>query len=88
MDNYSSSEIINVGSGRDIMIRELADMVKDVVGYTGAINWDSSKPDGTPRKLLDVSRLSGIGWQPSIPLRQGLAETVEWFMRNQGSIRE
>ena len=79
MQNYDDGEIINVGTGKDITIRELAGMVAEVVGYQGALQFDTSKPDGTPRKLLDVSRLKGLGWKPRIPLREGLASTYEWY---------
>ena len=82
MQTYDSSDIINIGCGADLSIRELAELVREVVGFEGAIEWDSSKPDGTPRKLLDVSRLFDRGWRPSIPLRQGIEQTYEWFLRN------
>lgn len=80
MQNYNSSEIVNVGTGKDISIRELAEMVRDVIGFAGNIEWDASKPDGTPRKLLDVSRLHALGWRAERPLRQGIAETYEWYL--------
>lgn len=73
---------INVGSGTDCSIRELAALIGEVTGFTGAINYDSSKPDGTPRKLLDSSRLRETGWQPQIKLRDGLAHTYGWFVEN------
>ncbi len=81
MLNYESSEIINVGVGEDVSIRELAEMVADIVGYRGRIAFDTSKPDGTPRKLLDVSRLTATGWKASIPLREGIESTYEWYRR-------
>ena len=84
MLNYDSEEIINVGVGEDVSIRELAEMIKEVVGYRGEIVYDRSKPDGTPRKLLDVSRLYALGWRPKVPLRQGLKQTYEWFCRHAG----
>ncbi|MEI2716282.1 MAG: hypothetical protein V9E98_04695 [Candidatus Nanopelagicales bacterium] len=68
-----------MGTGEDISIRDLAVLVAEVVGFDGRIEWDMSKPDGTPRKLLDVSRLTGLGWAPSISLREGIARTYEWF---------
>ena len=80
MSRYSSEDIVNVGWGRDISIRELAEMIRDVVGYSGAIEFDSSKPDGTPRKLLDTSRLSALGWKPSISLRDGIQSTYQWYI--------
>ena len=82
LENYDSSEIINVGYGEDITIRELAEMVSDVVGYEGELAWDHSKPDGTPRKLLDVSRLQKIGWSPRVNLRAGIAQTYYWFVEH------
>ena len=72
MENYESPELINVGCGEDLRIRELAEMVRNVVGFAGEISWDSSKPDGTPRKLLDVSRLNKLGWKASVGLEDGL----------------
>ncbi len=78
--SYESGEIINVGVGEDVTIRGLAEMIRDVVGFEGEIVFDDSKPDGTPRKLLDVSKLSSLGWQPKIGLRQGIERTYEWFL--------
>ena len=81
MQEYDSPEIINVGTGEDLTIRELADLVSEAVGFTGTITYDTSKPDGTPRKLLDVSRIKATGWSPKIPLREGIAETYRWYLR-------
>ncbi|MCI4625262.1 MAG: GDP-L-fucose synthase [Candidatus Magnetoovum sp. WYHC-5] len=86
INNYDQNEIINVGSGFDITIKELAESVADVVGFTGDIIWDSSKPDGHPRKLLDVSKLTALGWQPVIGLKEGLTSTYKWFLENQPNI--
>jgi GDP-L-fucose synthase len=80
MDRYDGEEIINVGVGVDLSIRELAEIVVDVVGYKGALAFDTTKPDGTPRKLLDVSRLRALGWQARIPLRRGIEETYAWYL--------
>src|SRR2546426_5340364 len=77
-----SSEIINIGCGEDISIRELAELICDVVGFNGDLAWDTTKPDGTPRKLLDVTKLRDLGWKPAIPLREGIARTYEWFRVN------
>lgn len=82
LEKYDSAEIINVGCGEDISIRELAELICDVVGFQGALTWDTTKPDGTPRKLLDVSRLHDLGWRHSIGLREGIARTYEWFRQN------
>jgi len=86
-ETYDGEEIINVGVGEDISILELSEMVRDVVGYSGTIVSDTSKPDGTPRKLLDVSRLRSLGWKAEIKLREGISETYSWFMENQRSFR-
>jgi len=79
MRNYSAPEIVNVGWGQDVSILELAELVKKVVGFEGDIELDTSKPDGTPRKLLDTSRLSSLGWKPSIGLEEGIRGTYEWY---------
>ncbi len=78
---------INVGSGEDVTIRELAETVRDVVGFEGEIRFDATKPDGTPRKLLDVSRLKALGWQAGIGLRDGLAETYRWVLEHRDTLR-
>ncbi len=77
-------ELINVGTGEDLTIRELSELISDIVGYGGPIRWDTSKPNGTPRKLLDVSRLKGLGWQPKTGLRDGIEKTYRWFLENHG----
>lgn len=82
LEKYDSPEIINVGCGEDISIRELAELICDVVGFDGELAWDATKPDGTPRKLLDVTRLRALDWKPAIPLRDGIARTYEWFRAN------
>jgi GDP-L-fucose synthase len=82
LQKYDSPEIINVGSGEDVTIRELAELICDVVGFDGELGWDRTKPDGTPRKLLDVSKLGALGWKPAIPLRDGIARTYDWFLKN------
>jgi GDP-L-fucose synthase len=80
MLNYDDHEIINVGTGQDQTIGDLAQTISDVVGYRGAIGYDASKPDGPPQKLLDVSRLRKLGWRPRISLREGICETYEWYV--------
>jgi GDP-L-fucose synthase len=82
LEKYDSPEIVNVGCGEDVTIRELVGLICDVVGFDGELTWDKTKPDGTPRKLLDVSKLRGLGWQPSVPLRDGIARTYDWFLKN------
>jgi GDP-L-fucose synthase len=74
--------MLNVGCGEDLSIRELAERVRAVVGYEGEVEWDASKPDGTPRKLMDVSRLRGLGWAPSVGLDDGLRRTYQWYLEN------
>jgi GDP-L-fucose synthase len=80
MEDYDKPEIINVGTGEDVTIAELAHLIAGAVGYRGRICFDSSKPDGTPRKLLDVSRLKALGWSPSIRLADGIRQTYAWYM--------
>lgn len=82
MENYNDSKIINIGSGKEITIRELSETIKQVVGYRGEIEFDTSKPDGTPRKLLDCTKIHGLGWKPKIPLEQGLALAYKDFQKN------
>ena len=82
LQNYDSPDTINVGLGDDMPIKELAETVASVIGYQGAIEWDSAKPDGMPRKLLDTTRINGLGWKPQISLRDGLASTYEWYLAN------
>ena len=71
---------INIGTGKDLKIKELAELVKGIVGFKGEIKWDVSKPDGTPKKLLDVSRLSKLGWQPKISVEEGIVRTYQWYV--------
>jgi GDP-L-fucose synthase len=82
MGCYEGGDVVNVGCGQDLTIRDLAELVARVVGYSGQIVFDSSKPDGTPRKLLDISRATSMGWQPAIPLEEGLRATYDWFRSN------
>jgi len=82
LEKYDSPEIINVGSGTDVSIRELAELICDVVGFDGELAWDATKPDGMPRKLLDVTKLNNLGWHTTIPLRDGIARTYDWFRVN------
>jgi len=82
LEKYEFPEIINIGCGEDITIRELAELVCEVVGFGGDLVWDTTKPDGTPRKLLDITKIRALSWQPTIPLRQGIAQTYEWFLAN------
>ena len=80
MEKYDESRIINVGTGRDISIMELAELVRDVSGFKGEVVWDDTRPDGTPRKLLDTSRINKMGWKPEISLPDGIAQVYEWYL--------
>jgi GDP-L-fucose synthase len=82
LEGYDSDQPINVGTGVDLTIRELAGIVAEVVGFGGEVEFDSSKPDGTPRKVLNISRISSLGWRPRIPLRAGIADLVKWYVDN------
>jgi GDP-L-fucose synthase len=82
MKNYEGNEIINIGVGEDISIKELAEKIKEVVGYQGEIKFDTTKPDGTPRKLVDVSKINALGWKASISLDEGLQRVYQWFLEN------
>ena len=87
MDHYDEPDFVNVGTGQEISIKELALTLKAVVGYEGTLTFDASKPDGTPRKLLDVSRLNTAGWQAETQLKEGIEKTYAWFIKNYDSIR-
>jgi GDP-L-fucose synthase len=82
LENYDDNVAINVGVGDDISIKELAELIQQEVGFEGEIEWDSSKPDGTPRKLLDTTRLEALGWKAQISLDEGIRKTYEWFIEN------
>ena len=83
MHHYDESEIINIGVGTDISISELVELIRDIIGFKGAIRYDQTKPDGTPRKLLDVTKLQALGWQPKISLRQGIERTYRWYVKEE-----
>jgi len=87
LHSYEGESIVNVGWGEDVAIRELAEIVMSVIGYSGRLLFDPTKPDGTPRKLLDVSRLSGLGWQAKIPLKDGIERTYAWFKSHSSEAR-
>lgn len=88
LEHYDGASQVNVGTGEDQTIKEIAETVADEIGYTGKIEWDTSKPDGTPRKLLDVSLLKASGWQPKIGLREGVASTIQWYREHIDHLRE
>jgi GDP-L-fucose synthase len=82
MDNYDDSEHINIGSGHEVSIKDLASKISKSVGFTGEIIWDTTKPNGTPRKILDSSKITNLGWKPSISLDEGIISTVNWYLLN------
>ena len=86
MNNYNDNYHINIGTGKDITIKELAELIKEIVGYRGEIRFDATKPDGTPRRLLDVSKLHATGWKHKIELREGIQSTYEWFKSNEKEV--
>ncbi|MGW8322518.1 MAG: GDP-L-fucose synthase family protein, partial [Thermodesulfobacteriota bacterium] len=88
MEHYESDEVINIGSGEDLTIGELAVLVKEAVGYDGKVEYDPSRPDGTPRKLLDVSRIHALGWRHRIGLAEGLKDTYRWYLEAGNSVRK
>ena len=82
MQNYEGEDHINVGTGEDVTIKELAETISDIVGYERDINWDFTKPNGTPRKVLNVDKIKSLGWKPQVELRQGITQTYEWYKKN------
>jgi len=87
LDNYSSGDIINIGTGVEISIRDAANAIREIVGYQGEILWDTTQPDGNPRRLLDVSHMNQLGWTAKTDFRQGVAATYQWFLDNRASAR-
>jgi GDP-L-fucose synthase len=87
LENYSGSDIVNIGTGHEISIREAAEIIRGITGYTGEIRWDTTQPDGNPRRLLDVSRLEKLGWQAQTDFRTGVAQTYQWFLDNRATAR-
>ncbi|MDH5573663.1 MAG: GDP-L-fucose synthase, partial [Gammaproteobacteria bacterium] len=88
MNHYDENEIVNIGVGEDVSIKVLAELVKDTVGYDGELLFDTTKPDGTPRKLMDVTKLNNAGWKAKISLNDGIKSTYQWFLDNINSFRE
>ena len=82
MKNYSDSSLVNVGTGKDLSILDLATKIKDIIGFSGEIKWDTSKPDGTPKKLLDVSKINNLGWRAKTSLSEGIKRTYSWYVQN------
>ncbi len=87
LENYSGSDIVNIGTGLEISIREAAEIIRGITGYTGEIRWDTTQPDGNPRRLLDVSRLEKLGWQAQTDFHTGVAQTYQWFLDNRATAR-
>ena len=87
MERYDSEQIINIGTGEDVTIKELAEMIVEVTGYKNDYEWDTSKPNGTPRKVLNVDKIKSLGWEPKISLREGLESTYEWMKNNRSNLR-
>ena len=87
MERYDADSHINVGTGEDLKISELASLIARESGFDGEIRWDSSKPDGTPRKLLDISRIKALGWANKLTLEMGVKETIDWFRVNESRVR-
>ena len=85
MENYNDSEIVNIGCGEDQTIRVLAETIREVVGYSGSLEFDSSRPDGTPQKILDISKIRVLGWTPEIPLKNGLEQVYQWYIEHKFS---
>ncbi|MES1195799.1 MAG: NAD-dependent epimerase/dehydratase family protein, partial [Steroidobacter sp.] len=84
MQHYEDESLINVGWGKDLTIHELADIIQHVVGYEGNLIFDTSKPDGTPRKLMDTAKLTSLGWKPGIALEDGIRQTYQWYCEQKG----
>ena len=82
MQNYDESEHINVGTGEDVTIKELAETISDIIGFSGGFNWDTSKPNGTPRKVLNVDKIKSLGWEPVTNLHDGILKTYQWYLQN------
>lgn len=86
MQHYDGDEILNVGTGTDVTIKEVAELIVKIIGYKGELLWDSSKPDGTPRKLLDVSKINAVGWKAGIGLEEGLRRTIAWYIAHKDEV--
>lgn len=88
LENNMTESFYNVGTGTDLSIKDLAETIKRIVGYTGTITWDASKPDGTPRKLMDVSKMNEMGWKAQVDLKTGIQKTYEWYLNNQETVQQ
>jgi GDP-L-fucose synthase len=88
LENKLDDHLYNVGSGKDVTIKELASIIQKITGHKGDVIWDSTKPDGTPRKLMDVSKMKSMGWTHSTPLSDGIQKTYQWFLENINNFKE
>jgi GDP-L-fucose synthase len=88
LEHKLEENLYNIGTGKDLTIKELAETIQEIVGHKGEIIWDSSKPDGTPRKLMDVSKMKAQGWEAKIDLKEGIKETYKWFLVNETDFKE
>ena len=88
LENVLPEHLYNVGTGEDLTIQELALMIQKVIGHTGEVIWDSSKPDGTPRKLMDISKMHSLGWKHKVELEEGIQKTYDWFLENINNFKE
>ena len=88
LENNLPEHLYNIGTGKDITIKELAETIQKVTGHMGSILWDTNKPDGTPRKLMDVSKMKDIGWEYSVELENGIQKTYQWFLNNINELKE
>jgi GDP-L-fucose synthase len=88
LENKLPEYLYNVGTGEDLTIKQLAETIQKITGHQGEIIWDSSKPDGTPRKLMDISKMHALGWKHQVQLEEGIARTYEWFLANAGKFKE
>jgi GDP-L-fucose synthase len=84
-DYREIGELVNIGTGKDITIKDLALMIRDIIGFRGEVVWDSTKPDGTPKKLLDISRIKNLGWEPKTSLEEGIRKTYTWYLNSVSS---
>jgi GDP-L-fucose synthase len=88
LENKLPEYLYNVGTGEDLTIKELAETIQKVIGHEGAIDWDSTKPDGTPRKLMDISKMHSLGWKHQVALEEGIQKTYAWFLENEGKYKQ
>ena len=88
MNHFDGPGFVNAGTGEEVSIKDLSELIGEIVGYDGRLDWDPSKPDGTPRKVTDMSKLHGMGWKHKVRLKEGLMKTYEWFLENEENLRQ